>query len=185
MFSCFFAESCAKRRRFWNLCLLDFAHAFSQLTCSAGDQRVMAKNLDLRMAVASVNRGRMVEKQVLLFSTSATCPALSRTGWQTVQIPRSALAVQGAWWWQYLAAIVPDPVVVKGGAFDAPHRIRDLPGPADWNVGLLSRANQQKYQRMRALADLSRLPGREKGVRCNLRQCSCCSGVSSSGRAGM
>lgn len=33
--------------------------------------------------------------------------------------------------------------------------MRDAPGPVDWNVGLLSRANQQKYQRRRALADLS------------------------------
>ena len=54
---------------------------------------------------------------------------------------------------------MPDSEVVKSGVFDALHRIRDLPGPADWNVGLLSRANQQKYQRRRALADLSRYLG--------------------------
>lgn len=54
---------------------------------------------------------------------------------------------------------MPDPEVVKSGVFDAPHRMRDSPGPADWKVGLLSRANQQKYQRRRALADLSRLLG--------------------------
>lgn len=54
---------------------------------------------------------------------------------------------------------MPDSEVVKSGVFDAQRRMRDSLGPADWNVGLLSRANQQKYQRRRALADLSRYLG--------------------------
>lgn len=57
-----FAKSCAKRRRFWDFYLLNFPHALSQLTCSAGDQRVMGpKSSTCLMTVASVDGGRMVE----------------------------------------------------------------------------------------------------------------------------